>query len=202
MENQLTSAQLRALRLQLQPHFLFNTLNAISSLMEFDTKTAQTMVRRLGDLLRSVLDRNKRPAIPLSEELEFSKNYLAIEQIRFQDRLNVVFEVDDELYDAKVPNLLLQPLIENAIKHGFSSRTDQGNIEVIARKKGPHNMELIVRDDGNGSTLEKEVIVQKGIGLKNVCERVKHIYKDLASVIINTSEGGGFEICISLPINK
>jgi len=202
MESQLAGAQLRALRLQLHPHFLFNTLNTISSLMVINVKDAQKMVYRLGNLLRSVLDKKQTQSVQLRDELEFAKNYLAIEQLRFQDRLSINFNIDDSLLEAYVPSLILQPLVENAIKHGFSNRTEKGKIEVIVRKKGVSYLELIVRDDGNGTDRPHDALMTSGIGLKNVKDRLNLIYKEEASFEISSKPGKGFQITLSIPILK
>ncbi|TXB63609.1 sensor histidine kinase [Phaeodactylibacter luteus] len=199
METQLTGAQLSALRLQLQPHFLFNTLNTISSLMEFDKKQAQQMVSRLGHLLRSVLDQNKTNRIPLREELEFSRNYLSIEQIRFQDRLKVVVQAPTDVLDAQVPSLILQPLVENAIKHGFANQSGDGQITVQCRLLEDGKVEVKVSDDGQGSSRPAKELLNSGIGLQNVRDRLELIYKSAASLSIDTAKGDGFTATVVLP---
>lgn len=198
LESQLASAQLNALRLQLQPHFLFNTLNTISSLMEFDIKKSQKIVSQLGSLLRTVLDENTRKTIPLREELEFVKSYLAIEQVRFMDRLNIQYELEEESLDALVPSLILQPLVENAIKHGFSNKIEAGTITVATQRVGT-NIKLTVQDDGLGSDLESEALLNKGIGLKNVKQRLALIYKNDYDFSIRSGKSQGFEITITIP---
>ncbi|MCB0585378.1 MAG: histidine kinase, partial [Phaeodactylibacter sp.] len=172
LEGQLSSAQLNALRLQLQPHFLFNTLNTISSLMEFDKKKAQKVVSQLGNLLRFVLDQDKRNQAPLWEEIDFIKNYLNIEQARFPDRLTIDYQIDEQALEALIPTLMLQPLVENAVKHGFANRTGPGKIELICKKIEGGQVMVIVRDDGKGSARPPEELVSSGIGLKNVKERL------------------------------
>jgi len=198
-ENQLTNAKLSALKLQLQPHFLFNTLNTISSLMEFDVKGGQKMVSRLGDLLRSLLDQNKRNIISLNEEVEFIQNYLNIEQVRFQDRLTLNFDIDDKALNAQVPSLILQPLVENAIKHGFSNRTEEGTISVSAQKLSNHLLEMVVKDDGNGTNQEMVTLLEKGIGLKNVKERLVQLYPEEHLFKIVSESNSGFEAIIHIP---
>jgi sensor histidine kinase YesM len=201
MESQLSGAQLNALRLQLQPHFLFNTLNAISSLMDFDKKKAQKIVSQLGSLLRFVLDQNKKQHVPLRDELDFVRNYLNIEQVRFLDRLTTTYDIAPDTLDAQVPSLLLQPLVENAIKHGFASQTGQGHIQVKSLRENGHIL-LTVTDDGNGSTIDVNNLPGSGIGLKNVQERLELIYKGDASMQIHTAEGEGFEVKIKLPYQR
>lgn len=198
MESQLSGAQLNALRLQLQPHFLFNTLNAISSLMDIDKKRAQKIISQLGSLLRFVLDQNKKQQVPLREELDFIKNYLNIEQVRFLDRLSITYDIAPDTLNALVPSLLLQPLLENAIKHGFSRQTGQGHIRVESfRQNG--SFRIKVSDDGNGSSIDSSQLYSNGIGLKNVYERLELIYKGAANMHIKTAPGEGFTVEINLP---
>lgn len=199
MEKQLSQAEMKALKSQLQPHFLFNTLNTISALMEFNIKGAQKIVSNLGGLLRKVLDSNKRNFTPLSEEIDFIKNYLSIEQVRFSDRLEVKYNIEEEVLNVPVPNLLLQPLVENAIKHGFASQTGKGIIEVIAQKVDKDFVRLIVRDDGSGTQKPESELIKTGIGLKNVKDRLELIYKSDFKFEINTGKEKGFEVIITIP---
>jgi two-component system LytT family sensor kinase len=201
MESQLSNAQLNALRLQLQPHFLFNTLNAISSLMDFDKKRAQKMVSQLGNLLRFVLEENKETKVPLRDEVEFIKNYLNIEEARFLDRLSISYDIAPDTLDATVPSLILQPLVENAIKHGFANQTGQGHIKVSSRKENGL-ISLIVHDDGNGCDVEIQQLLSSGIGLSNVKERLSLIYKGEAELDIKTAAGEGFNVQITLPYQR
>ncbi|MCB0661328.1 MAG: histidine kinase [Saprospiraceae bacterium] len=200
MESQLANAQLSALRLQLQPHFLFNTLNTISSLMDINIKDAQKMVSRLGNLLRAVLDKNKRARVSLREELEFTDNYLSIERMRFMDRLSLIYDVDDSLMDAEVPSLILQPLVENAVKHGLSQKTDPGTITITARRKESGTMEIEVKDDGVGSDQSNQLLLKGGIGLRNVEERLNLIYKGEANMDIVSVADEGFKVVLTLPV--
>lgn len=202
VEGQLSSAQLNALRLQLQPHFLFNTLNTISSLMEFDKKGAQKIVSQLGKLLRTVLDQDKRNLVPLRDELDFIKSYLNIEQVRFQDRLRIEYDIDSEILDALVPSLILQPLVENAIKHGFSKRPDEGRITLSCRKEGDFHILLRVHDDGQGSPRSEQSLLSAGIGLKNTKDRLQLIYRDDCQFNIRTGAGQGFEAGIRIPYQR
>jgi len=198
---QLYGSQLNALRLQLQPHFLFNTLNTISSLMEFDTKGAQKIVSKLGNLLRGVLDKDKRNFIPLREELAFIKSYLDIEQVRFNDRLELRYDIDEQALDALVPSLILQPLVENAIKHGFAHKTGKGLIEVAAIRQGDQ-VNLQIRDDGEGSNYDTGQLLSIGIGLKNVQDRLNLLYPQMNRLEIVTSPGKGFEVNITIPYKR
>jgi two-component sensor histidine kinase len=202
VENKLTTAKLSALRFQLQPHFLFNTLNTISSLSEIDVKKTQTTVSKLGILLRKLLDYDKRNMISLSEELEFIESYLDIEQIRFQDRLKVIYDVDASLMDAKVPNLILQPLVENAIKHGLATKTENGEINISISSNGNGELKMIVEDNGIGADKEVGEILNSGIGLKNLKERLQQLYKENYEMNIHPQKGNGFKVALSIPLVK
>lgn len=202
VENKLTSAKLSALRFQLKPHFLFNTLNTISSLSEIDVKKTQKTVSKLGILLRKLLDYDKRNVISLAEELEFISSYLDIEQIRFQDRLEVKYEVDKELMDAKVPNLILQPLVENAIKHGLATKTEDGEIVISIKKKDQDILHMSVQDNGTGSSDDVDKILNSGIGLINLKERLQQLYKDNYEMKILPKNGSGFKVDLSIPLVK
>lgn len=198
LQNQLSKAQLSALRLQIQPHFLFNTLNTISSLMEFDIKGSQKIVSKLGSLLRTVLDSDKRNMVPLREELDFIKSYLDIEQVRFQDRLNIHYRVEPETTSCLVPALILQPLVENAVKHGFASNPGPGEIEVCACREG-NDLVLGVKDNGCGSSRSLESLMNNGLGLRNVRSRLDLIFKNNYQFKVVTSPGQGFEVELRLP---
>ena len=199
LENQLSNAELNALRLQLHPHFLFNTLHTISSLMEINIKSAQKIVSKLGILLRTLLDKERRDFIALHEELNFIKSYLDIEQARFHDRLRILYDIEEDALDIPVPTLILQPLVENAIKHGFSKQTGSVEIALIA-KKTSRQLHLIVRDDGKGSEYQMETLLQSGIGLKNVNERLELLYREQGLLQIKTASGKGFEVQMTIPI--
>ena len=201
MENQLANARLNALKMQLQPHFLFNTLHTISSLMEIDTKGSQKVLARLGDLLRGILDSGARQKISLAEELVFVKNYLYIEEMRFHDRLRITYDIDPESEQALVPAFILQPLIENAIKHGFAKISGKGQIEVYSRVE---NGSLLIRvgDNGNGSQKNASQLFSEGIGLQNVKERLEQLYGNEAQINIKTGIQQGFNVHIKLPLEK
>jgi sensor histidine kinase YesM len=202
IQTQLSDAKLNALKRQLQPHFLFNTLNTISSLMEINIKDAQKIVSKLGGLLRGVLDRDERNMIPLREEIAFIKNYLGIEQVRFHDRLSIVYAVEDSTLDALVPSLILQPLVENAVKHGFANQIEKGVISVITKKIANNRVQMIVKDDGNGVELPIKNVEKKGIGLQNVKNRLALIYKENYSLSIDSYTNQGFEVSIILPFSN
>lgn len=201
LESQLSGAQLNALRLQLQPHFLFNTLNTISSLMEINIKDAQKIVSKLGNLLRIVLEKNKKNKTPFREELEFIKSYLDIEAVRFIDRLNIEYHIEPDTLSAVVPSLILQPLVENAFKHGFSNQTENSQITVSA-KRVAEQLIISVKDDGNGTTKSKDTLLSTGIGLKNVKERLDLIYKNAYTFDIKSGTQQGFEVILKIPYEK
>jgi signal transduction histidine kinase len=199
LESQLSNAQLNALRMQLQPHFLFNTLNTVSALMEVDVKGAQQMVSRLGNLMRTLLDRRRPRFISLREEIDFIKDYLHIEQVRFQDRLSIRYELAPEALNLMVPALILQPLVENAIKHGFAPTSQAGTISISAR--APSDRLLIeVSDDGAGSQTPQNDL--EGIGLRNVRDRLELIYSGNYGMQIDTAPGKGFRVRLELPVQS
>jgi signal transduction histidine kinase len=198
LEQQLSNAQLKAIKGQLEPHFLFNTLNTISSLMEINVKDAQKVVSQLGALLRTVLEKNKRKLIPFEEELEFIKNYLNIEQVRFQDRLKITYNIASRTNDFPIPSLILQPLVENAIKHGFARTTGEGLIEVAATLED-EQIQISITDNGQGTELSQEAMLQKGQGLQIVEDRLKLLYKDQYTFSFNTAPNGGFKVQLILP---
>jgi two-component system LytT family sensor kinase len=195
LETQLAQAQLNALKMQIHPHFLFNTLNSVSVLMPDDPGAANEMLVRLSELLRVALRSGASQLIPLREELDFLRDYLAIEQTRFQDRLAVDFEVDEALLDAEVPTLILQPLVENAIRHGIAPKPCGGMIQIRAvRNNGL--IELAVLDNGSGTGA---IIESGGIGLKNTKERLEKLYGKGQSFKVLTNEGEGVQVVIRIP---
>jgi two-component system, LytTR family, sensor kinase len=175
LEMRLVEAQLKTLQQQLHPHFLFNTLHAISALMHRDVEAADRTLTRLSDLLRLTLDTLGQQEIPLQGELDFLSKYLQIEQTRFADRLIVRFEVQSEALDTLVPNLILQPLVENAIKHGVAKKTGPGHIDITARREGD-KLRMEVRDDGVGLSEDALTALQKGIGVSTTRARLQHLF--------------------------
>jgi signal transduction histidine kinase len=173
LETQLVEAQMAALQQQLQPHFLFNTLHAISALMHKDVEAADRTLTRLSDLLRMTLESLGRHENRLKAELDFLAKYLEIEQTRFADRLTVRFDVDPDTLDALVPTLLLQPLVENAIKHGISKKSGPGHIDITARPEHG-KLWIEVRDDGLGLSETALTALQKGIGVSTTRARLQH----------------------------
>lgn len=198
LETQLSQAQLDALKMQLHPHFLFNTLNSISVLVRDDAIAANRMLVRLSELLRVALKSEGRQEIPLRQELEFLRGYLEIEQMRFQDRLTVDFEVEKETLDAQVPNLILQPLVENAIRHGIAPRAESGLIQVQARRENGF-VELCVSDNGAG--LNESETPTSGIGLSNTQKRLEKLYGEQYGFEISSPETGGLQVKIKIPFH-
>lgn len=175
LETKLVQAQLKTLQGQLHPHFLFNTLHAISALLHKDKEDADRMISRLSDLLRLTLDLGGTQEVSLKRELEFLEKYLEIEQIRFRDRLTVKFAVDSEVLDARVPTLILQPLVENAIKHGIATQTGGGLVEIAAGRENGW-LSMLVRDSGEGLSDSALASLEKGIGLSNTRARLECLY--------------------------
>ena len=201
LETRLAQAQLDALKMQLHPHFLFNTLNSISVLMSEDVKAARRMLNRLSDLLRASLEQAGKHEVSLKEELEFLHNYLEIEQTRFQDRLVVRMEIEPAALDARVPNLILQPLVENAIRHGIAPRAEPGLIEIRAGRQNGM-VELMVRDNGAGLSAGSEDWLTKGIGLSNTRSRLEQLYGSGHQFEMNDASGGGLEVKITIPFRS
>src|SRR5262245_7552185 len=175
LETRLAEARLRTLEAELHPHFLFNTLHAISTLVHTQPESADRMISRLSDLLRLTFSRSGAACIPLHEELEFLQKYLEIEQTRFQDRLAVDYSVDPDTLDAEVPRLILQPLVENAIKHGVAPRMGPGTISISSRRDGDR-LCLSVRDNGVGLTGGSRAQLHGGVGLSNTRDRLECLY--------------------------
>jgi two-component system LytT family sensor kinase len=199
LETRLVEARLHTLQRQMQPHLLFNTLNTISALMHRDVDAADAMIARLSDLLRMSLQRVGVQEVPLKEELDFLSKYLEIEQTRFRDRLTVVFDVQADTLDALVPNLLLQPLVENAIKHGIGPRPTPGQIAVRARRNGAL-LELDVQDNGVGLSAARLTDFNRGVGLSNTRSRLDHLYGSLHRFEFRQPAEGGLLVCIAIPM--
>src|SRR5947209_4073164 len=201
LETRLAQAQLDALRMQLHPHFLFNTLNSISVLMGEDVKAARRMLTRLSDLLRKSLENEGAHEVSLRDELEFLESYLEIEQTRFQDRLTIRMNVDPATLDARVPNLILQPLVENAIRHGIAPRAAAGTIEIRAERQNGM-IELQVSDDGAGLGGASVEGLMKGIGLSNTQARLEQLYGARASFELRERDEGGLTVTIAIPFRS
>lgn len=199
IEAQLNRTKLAVLKMQLQPHFLFNALNSISSLMEIDVKKAQMVTARLGDLLRGILEQDQRVYVRLEEELKYVRTYLEIEKIRFEDRLTVKYDVDQSLIPAAVPMLIIQPLVENAIKHGIARVSREGSITIRVSRAGEGRMLISIQDNGKGQDLPERELFGKGIGLRNVKERLKELFGEGHRLAIRTTLNEGFTIEIEIP---
>lgn len=175
LETKLIEAQLKTLQQQLHPHFLFNALHAISALMHTNVEAADRMLIQLSDLLRITLEHLGSQEITLEAELAALSKYVEIEQTRFADRLHVRFDVQPETLDTRVPSLLLQPLVENSIKHGVARKAGPGHIDIIARREGD-KLHLEVRDDGVGLSEDALTALQKGIGVSTTRARLQHLF--------------------------
>ncbi len=197
LEAELTQIQLDALRKQLHPHFLFNTMNTISVLMEEDVRKARHMLLRLSELLRVTLEYDGAHEVPLRQELDLLRHYLEIEQIRFEGRLSIHLAIDPQSLDARVPTLILQPLVENAIRHGIAPRAAAGHVIVRAERKGGE-LHLEVQDDGPGLADGHHA----GIGLLNTQSRLAHLYSKSARLELLSAEGGGTVAKIVLPLHE
>jgi Histidine kinase len=200
LERQLSSAHLRALQMQLEPHFLFNTLNAVTSLVELGRREqALETLEHLNTVLKRVLKTNTPSKIPLADELEVVESYLAIEQVRFADRLRVDINLDPNTLDGLVPCFLLQPIVENAIRHGIAHCEDSGWIETSAQRVGTR-MRLQVRDNGPG--MNGRSTSGFGLGLSNTKERLTHFYQNDYEFRAFQPESGGFQVSITIPYEK
>jgi two-component system, LytTR family, sensor kinase len=198
LNEQLSKAQLNALRQQIEPHFLFNTLNAISGLVrEQRNDAAVSMIAGLSDFLRRVLEDSTRHQVPLGEELEFTQKYLDIQKVRFAERLQFSVDVPSELYLAQVPSLLLQPMVENAVKHGIAKRAQGGSI-YIAASHSNGRLTLSIRNDGPGLPADWETN-RSGIGIANVRTRLQSLYGDAFELSLHNQEKGGVEVSVTLP---
>ena len=195
---QLAQAQLRALKMQLHPHFLFNTLHSISSLVLEDPPKANSMIARLGDFLRLTLDHSNQQLVTLKEETEFARCYLEIEQVRFGDRLTVEFKIDPATLSAEVPHLILQPIVENAIQHAIAPRARPGRIEIIACR---HNdsLRLEVSDTGPGLLAKSSSVEENGVGLSNVRARLERLYGSNFSLEMTNGPSQGLTVTLQIP---
>jgi len=204
LAGRLAQAQLQALRMQLNPHFLFNTLHAVSSLMLTDVIAANRMITRLGELLRLTLETTDQQEVQLKQELDFLKRYLEIEEIRFGDRLTVRLDVEPATLDAMVPNLILQPLVENAIRYAIEPNKGPGQIQLSAVR---NNGQLIlqVADNGAGEgpreagEMDTVVSMREGIGLSNTRQRLRQLYGENQNLELKRRDSGGLLLSISVP---
>jgi len=202
LEAQLSQAQLVALKMQLHPHFLFNTLHSISALLNKDADAARKMITRLGDFLRLTLENSGSQEVTLRQEMEFLSCYLEIERIRFQDRLVTHVDVAQQTLDAKVPNLILQPIVENAIRHGIAPRSTQGLIEIEAKQRNGR-LRIQVRDNGPGLSAHRtsENTFKKGLGLSNTETRLEQLYGPAHSFNLSNNPDGGLIVTLEIPFH-
>jgi len=201
LQTRLAQAELDILKMQLHPHFLFNTLNTISVLMNKDVKAADRMLGNLSDLLRAALKNAHTNEVPLRQELEFLNCYLEIEQTRFSDRLKVSRSIDPLALDASVPSLILQPLVENAIRHGIAPRVDTGHVEILARRING-SVELRIRDDGPGLEEGFQSDFDQHIGLSNTRARLAQLYGSDHRFDLSNSPEGGAVATIFIPFRR
>jgi two-component system, LytTR family, sensor kinase len=199
LHTQLVQSQLEALKMQVHPHFLFNTLHSISALLNRDTEAARKMITRLGDFLRLTLENSGSMEVTLQQEIEFLNGYLEIERIRFQDRLTTEIKVDPDVLDVRVPNLILQPIVENAMRHAIGNSTS-GRVEVTA---APRNgvVRIEVKDNGPGiqDQRQPEARQGRGLGLANTRARLAGLYGDAASFELTNDPAGGLVVTLEIP---
>jgi len=198
LETRLARAKLQTLKTQLQPHFLFNTLHSISALNHEDPKAANRMLARLSSLLRLSLDKDCAQEVSLKEELEFLQHYLEIEQIRLGERLTVKMDIAPDTLDAVVPNLLLQPIVENAIRHGISPFSTPGQISITTRV---HDKTLVLQVTDTGPGLAGKGFTP-GIGLSNTQERLQQLYGKQSRLELSDGETGGLKVMVSIPLRS
>jgi sensor histidine kinase YesM len=198
LQVQLAQANLRALKMQIHPHFLFNTLHSIAALVrKGENRLAVNMLGQLGDFLRLALENKGQQEIPLDQELDFLRRYLDIERVRFGDRLDVRMEVDDDVRALFVPNLILQPIVENAIHHGIAPRAASGVLVIAAHMEG-ERLCLSVRDNGQG--LKDPARLKEGVGLANTQGRLEHLYGPEQEFSLRNAPSGGLEVRICIPV--
>jgi two-component system LytT family sensor kinase len=199
LESSLSEARLDALRMQLRPHFLFNTLNSISTLIQEDPRSANKMLSRLAGFLRSTIRADQEHLVPLREELDFVARYVEIEQVRFEGRLQVRYDVDPQAHEALVPTLILQPVVENAIHHAIAPRIEGGSIAMAARVTGSRLI-LTVEDDGPGITNEDPS--SHRIGLRNTRARLQHLYGGDFSLELRSVAPWGVSVTVDVPFQS
>lgn len=195
LAGQLAEARLALLQRQLHPHFLFNALQAVSTLLHRDPATADGLLMRLSALLRAMLETASGRTLSLCAELELARKYVEIEQARFGERLSVSWSVDGSLLESPVPSLVVLPLVENAIRHGLSTKVGPGRLSVSARREG-ESLVLVVEDDGLGASLP----LARGVGLANTRERLEALYGDRAGLDVETAPGEGFRARVRVPL--
>ncbi|MDT5270675.1 MAG: two-component system, LytTR family, sensor kinase [Acidobacteriota bacterium] len=203
LQTQLTQAQLEALKMQLHPHFLFNTLHSISALLHRDPDAADRMIARLGDFLRLTLENSGAQEVSLQKELEFLTCYLEIERVRFQDRLTTSIEVEPSALDSPVPNLILQPIVENALRHGIAQTRGPGRVEISAKRENG-SLRIRVRDNGPGlaAITRPDDGLKEGLGLSNTRARLEQLYGAAHRFELENAPGGGLLVTLEIPAAK
>jgi len=206
LETRLVEARLKTLEAELHPHFLFNTLHAISTLVHRDPESADRMISRLSDLLRITFDRSGEPKVSLKEEIEFLQKYLDIEQTRFQDRLSVSVAIDPDAFDGEVPRMILQPIVENAIKHGIAGRHGGDHVQISAGLSRASDSESIrlwmsVHDNGGGLQVRTLRALRTGVGLSNTRARLDCLYGRLYRLEFSDKDGG-LSVLIEIPFQR
>jgi two-component system, LytTR family, sensor kinase len=198
LRTQLAQSQLEALKMQLHPHFLFNTLHSISALLNKDVDAARTMITRLGDFLRLTLENSGTQEVPLQQEIEFLNGYLEIERVRFQDRLTTDVRIDPSVLDVRVPNLILQPIVENAMRHAIATNSNAGRIEIVA---SPRNgmLRIVVKDNGPGLSATSSSQMKHGVGLANTRARLERLYGSRHLFELANEAAGGFVVTLEIP---
>jgi sensor histidine kinase YesM len=201
LESSVAQARLDALSMQMNPHFLFNTLTAISGLVSQERKAeAREVIQRLGELLRQSLGNGSGPFTTVAKEAALLEDYLYIQRIRFSDRLGVHVDIDRDARDCLVPSMLLQPLVENAIRHGIEPREGKGDVQVSVRREAD-TLRINISDSGAGFALGRDGRpAREGIGIANTRERLDHIYGTNASLTLQNRTGGGAEAIVVLPL--
>jgi len=199
LRTQLVQSQLEALKMQVQPHFVFNTLHSISALLSKDTEGARKMITRLGDFLRLTLENSGSMEVTLQQEIEFLNGYLEIERIRFQDRLTTDIQIDPDVLDARVPNLILQPIVENAMRHAVGN-SRSGHVEILAAARNG-SVHIEVNDNGPGLQVDRVVETRrgKGVGLANTQARLVGLYGTAARFEMTNRPSGGLNVTIEIP---
>lgn len=198
LEARLAQAQLEVLRAQMEPHFLFNALNSIATLTKKDPAAAEEMTLQLAALLRASLDCVGSQEVSLKQELEFLQNYLDIQQTRFRDRLTIRLNVDPDLLSASVPSLILQPLVENAIRHGTAQSASPGHVDIKATRNSG-SLRIEIADNGIGMRNEPEE-EREGFGLRNTRARLRQLYGDRQEFRIESAPGGGCRVTLAIPL--
>jgi LytS/YehU family sensor histidine kinase len=197
LETRLVEAQLQSLQRQLHPHFLFNTLNAIAGLMRSDVDAADRMLDRLGDLLRMTLNTSNIQEVALKEELEVLQKYLDIEQVRLGDRMTVNIDIDPDALDAQLPNFLLQPLVENAVRHGIAPRVEPGQLRISATRRS-NRLTIDILNSGDDVPPHRLTLLNQGVGLANTRARLEHRYPNDHSLVFSNADPG-FRVTVNIP---